>query len=302
MLSDKPATSFILCVYNGEKTLAATLSSLYGQKEIDLEIIAVNDGSEDKSGEILQKFKTKFGRMTIVNIGHSGLAVARNTGIGLARGDYLASAAQDDIYFPEKTIGQIKYLEKNKLDFCFSEVELIDSRGRKTQDKSLKIYNARLLPWPLVIPQVIWRFAVCSPTFLCRKNCYQKLKWNPGILLFNDKYLWIKMFMHFRGGKLPQVALKHRMANRQKQGLYKRNFPAGFLYLEHRAAVLSAVLPSFFPEKIFSGKENFFGLVSCILALQKNPGDKRSFMLLASIYQKYGFSFAAKHFTALAKI
>ena len=146
MLNSKPTVSYILCVYNGEKTLAESLHSLHGQKDIDLEIIAVNDGSADNSLKILKRFKQNFGRMKIITIPQRGLAHARNTGIQLAGGDFLASASQDDIYLPEKTIRQINYLEKYKLDFCFSEVELINYRGRQIEDSSLKIYNASL--WP----------------------------------------------------------------------------------------------------------------------------------------------------------
>src|SRR3989338_3103908 len=292
MLNSIPSVSYILCVYNGEKTLAESLHSLYRQKDIDLEIIAVDDGSGDNSLKILKGFERKYGRMKIVSIRHSGLAQARNTGISIARGDYLASAAQDDIYLPEKTIKQVRYLEKHKLDFCFCEVELIDSRGKKVEHPSLRIYNARFWSMKLVIAQVIWRFDVCSPTFICRKRCYKKLKWNPGMLIFNDKHFWIRMFLHFRGGKLPEIALQYRISNRQKKLLFNRNFPLGFLYLEHRASVLAAVLPSFFPYKILGINKNFFGLVSCYLKLDKNPRDKKSLKLISHIHQRYGFSYA----------
>ena len=120
------------------------------------------------------------------------------------------------------------------------------------------------------------------------------------MLIFNDKHLWIRMFLHFRGGKLPETGLRHRISNRQKKQLFKRNFPLGFLYLEHRASVLAAVTPSFFPHNIPGVNENFFGLVSCYLKLDKTPGDKKSLKFIGRIHRRYGFSYAANHFTRLS--
>jgi len=96
-----PQVSIIIAIYNVGQYLEKCLESAAGQSFKDLEIIAVNDGSTDASGDILQNFRKKDPRLLIVNKPNGGLSDARNAGMAVATGRYIAFLDGDDSYDPD---------------------------------------------------------------------------------------------------------------------------------------------------------------------------------------------------------
>lgn len=88
--------SVIIPVYNVEKYLYRCLNSIINQSYKDLEIILVNDGSTDSSGQICDDFSKKDNRIKVIHKENEGVSIARNTGISIATGDYLAFVDSDD--------------------------------------------------------------------------------------------------------------------------------------------------------------------------------------------------------------
>lgn len=96
-----PKVSVLIPVYNVEKYLEQCLDSIINQTFTDIEIICVNDGSTDKSGEILKRYAAKDNRIKIVNKKNGGLPSARNAGINAAKGEYLSFVDSDDYIQPD---------------------------------------------------------------------------------------------------------------------------------------------------------------------------------------------------------
>lgn len=88
--------SIIVPVYNVEKYLRKCIDSLINQTLKDIEIICINDGSTDKSLEILKEYKNRDSRIILLNQENSGQSVARNRGIEIAKGEYLGFVDPDD--------------------------------------------------------------------------------------------------------------------------------------------------------------------------------------------------------------
>lgn len=88
--------SIIVPVYNVEKYLRKCLDSLINQTLKDIEIICINDGSTDKSLEILEEYKNRDSRIILLNQENSGQSVARNRGIEIAKGEYIGFVDPDD--------------------------------------------------------------------------------------------------------------------------------------------------------------------------------------------------------------
>lgn len=91
-----PKVSVIIPVYNAEKYLNKCLESLINQTLSDIEIICINDGSTDNSLKILQEYAQKDSRIRIIDKKNEGQGKARNLGIELANGEYLAFVDSDD--------------------------------------------------------------------------------------------------------------------------------------------------------------------------------------------------------------
>ena len=88
--------SVIVPIYNVEKYLEKCLKSIINQTLKDIEINCINDGSKDKSGEILEKFKHLDSRLITIHKNNEGLSIARNVGIEIAKGEYLSFVDSDD--------------------------------------------------------------------------------------------------------------------------------------------------------------------------------------------------------------
>lgn len=105
--------SVIIPVYNAEESIEKCLDSIKNQTwKGEFEIIVINDGSADRSGEILENYRKKNPEMPIqlINQENGGVSKARNTGLKIAKGDYIALLDSDDEWLPEKTEKQMKYL------------------------------------------------------------------------------------------------------------------------------------------------------------------------------------------------
>lgn len=92
----KHKISVIVPVYNVEEYLDKCIESLIGQTYKNLEIILVDDGSEDKSGEICDSWKYKDSRIKVIHKKNGGLSDARNAGMDIATGDYIGFIDSDD--------------------------------------------------------------------------------------------------------------------------------------------------------------------------------------------------------------
>lgn len=88
--------SVIVPVYNVEKYLEKCLDSLVNQTLKDIEIICINDGSTDKSGEILCSYAQRYSQIVVLNQLNKGQSAARNYGITMANGEYLGFVDSDD--------------------------------------------------------------------------------------------------------------------------------------------------------------------------------------------------------------
>lgn len=88
--------SIIVPVYNAEKSLEKCLDSLINQTYRDLEIILVNDGSKDRSGEICDIFSQKDSRIKVINQRNQGVSITRNSGIMAATGEVIQFVDSDD--------------------------------------------------------------------------------------------------------------------------------------------------------------------------------------------------------------
>jgi len=107
----KPLISVILPTYNGEKTIKNSIESILNQEYKNFELIIINDGSTDKTAEIIKKISDP--RIKTITQKNFGLPNALNTGIKMALGKYIARQDQDDFSHSSRFSKQIELLEQN---------------------------------------------------------------------------------------------------------------------------------------------------------------------------------------------
>ena len=108
--------SIIIPVYNAEKTIEDTINSIVKQKFKNYEIILVNDGSTDRTGEVISSLTKRFDNLKVFQQKNSGPLIARNKGISEAKGEYLMFVDADD-YLAEGSLNQInRFIQDNDYD------------------------------------------------------------------------------------------------------------------------------------------------------------------------------------------
>ena len=123
--------SIIVPVYNVASYLSKCLDSLLAQDlpQNEYEIIVVNDGSTDNSGNIAQQYADKYANITLINQANQGLSGARNTGIKQAKGDYIQFVDSDD-YLEANVLGELmEQVKKDELDVLRFNYENVNENG-----------------------------------------------------------------------------------------------------------------------------------------------------------------------------
>lgn len=124
--------SIIVPIYKVEDYLPACLDSVLLPGREDYEIIAVDDGSPDRSGQIAEEYAARFpGLIRVIHQENGGLGAARNTGIEAAKGEYLLFLDSDDSLFPGALEEMLRELEKDETcDVLFFNDDQVDESGK----------------------------------------------------------------------------------------------------------------------------------------------------------------------------
>ena len=133
---EKVKVSIIIPVFNNEDFIAKTLESAINQTLKEIEIILVNDGSTDKSLEILNKYKTFDNRIKIINQKNQGALFARFEGIKIAIGEYIQMVDGDDFLQINCCEKLYKYAKKNSLDIVISDYQQNNIKKNGLEEKA----------------------------------------------------------------------------------------------------------------------------------------------------------------------
>lgn len=116
-----PTVSIIVPVYNAEKTLSRCIDSVLGQEYSDFELLLVNDGSRDSSGDICRTYAEKDKRIRLLDKPNTGVSDSRNMAISMARGKYLQFLDSDDWITPNATRLFVETAMKYHCDMVISD-------------------------------------------------------------------------------------------------------------------------------------------------------------------------------------
>lgn len=113
--------SIIIPVYNAEKQLERCIESVLKQDYTDFELLLINDGSSDKSGDICERYATSDARIRVVHKENTGVSDSRNLGISMAKGEFLQFLDSDDWITPEATGLLVRGAEKFNCEMVIAE-------------------------------------------------------------------------------------------------------------------------------------------------------------------------------------
>ena len=123
--------SVITPCYNSEKYIKATIESVIRQSFRAFELIIIDDGSDDSTCEIVEEYQQKDPRIRLLKQAvNGGPAQARNAGIAVAKGQYIAFIDSDDIWLENKLERQIDFMKRENAPISFTAYKKIDVDGK----------------------------------------------------------------------------------------------------------------------------------------------------------------------------
>lgn len=202
-----PLVSVLLAVSNGERYLRAALASILRQTVTDLELVVVDDGSTDETGNILAAVDDP--RLLVLrNEERLGLAASLNRGLDEARGRYVARLDADDVALPRRLERQLqRMVSGSSIAVAGSAVLDIDAYGRPGA--------LHLMPADPVA--VRWAALFSSPFFhpsvLAERAVLERhgLRYDSEYLESEDYDLWTRLLMHAEGDNLPEPLVLYRV-------------------------------------------------------------------------------------------
>ena len=122
---DEKLVSVIIPAYNIEDYIGRCLDSIISQTYKNLEIIVVDDGSKDHTGEILDNYAKKDRRIKVIHKENGGVSSARNKGIEVAEGDYIGFIDGDDLIEPGMYKTLVDLLEEENADIAHCGYQMV---------------------------------------------------------------------------------------------------------------------------------------------------------------------------------
>ncbi|MBU2994050.1 glycosyltransferase family A protein [Octadecabacter sp. 1_MG-2023] len=205
-----PKLTVMLPVYDAERYLREAMDSILAQSFRDFELIAVDDGSGDKSAEILDGYAAKDSRVRVIRQTNGGVSVGCNAAIDAGSGQYLARMDADDIAWPDRFEKQVSYLDTHPkcvgLGTCF---RIVDPEGRL-----LRVVSA-----PLTHEEIDARHAsgkgllsICNPSVMMRMDAVRTVgKYDVDFRSAHDIEIFLRLAEVGTLANLPDILFDYRM-------------------------------------------------------------------------------------------
>ena len=229
-MENSPLVSVIIAAYNAEQFIARTLSSVIEQTYKNLEILVVDDGSKDRTVEIVEQFATKDSRINLLRQPNSRVAKARNLAIKNAKGEYIAPVDADDIWHPQKIEKQIEVFLNSEpsVGLVYTWSFLIDESDRITnrfdEINSFHFSNVARAEGEVYLPLIYLNFIGNASVPLIRKSClnkvgnYNELLEEQGALYCEDWDLQLRIAEFYQYKVVPNFLVGYRRLSNSMSG------------------------------------------------------------------------------------
>jgi glycosyltransferase involved in cell wall biosynthesis len=205
--------SIITPVYNGEKYIVETIESVLNQTYTNWEMLITDDGSTDRSAEIIREYQKKDNRILFFQQKNAGSAAARNNGIRHARGQYIALLDADDIWEVNFLKRQTDFLkEKNAI--------LVYSSYKRINEKSEECLKPLIARSSVTYKQMLLTNYIGCLTGLYDRTKYGKIYLREELKSLRDDYVYWLDIIKLAGIAYgnPETLAKYRFLNSSTTG------------------------------------------------------------------------------------
>lgn len=191
-----PIVSVIIPTYNRASFITKAIDSVLEQTFNDFEIIVIDDGSTDQTKEKLKPYQNKIIYRYQEN---QGIAKARNQGLEIAQGDYIAFLDSDDFWKPEKIQKQIEFFDKHPAYGLVATQCLVNIVDENLE--TLKYVQGEEVHYELTYEKIFQRPFIKTPSVLIKKQCFQEIgTFNEDLRVLEDVDLWLRLAQKYKIG------------------------------------------------------------------------------------------------------
>ncbi|SHF57715.1 Glycosyl transferase family 2 [Desulfacinum infernum DSM 9756] len=214
--SSNPLISVILPVFNAENFVEESIESILSQTANDLELIVIDDGSEDGSWEKIRAAASRDGRIRpLRNKKNRGLIYTLNKGLLESKGFYVARMDADDISLPDRLASQIEFMKEHNVDFCGCWIRLLGSIRKRVicfPETDIGFKTLLLFQTPFSHPTLVMRRKIIHAGFRYRSDAVHAEEYD----------LAVQLAKYYRMGNVPKVLLLYRVHKSQVSNLHRR--------------------------------------------------------------------------------
>ena len=206
-MNNNPKVSIIIPVYNGSNYLREAIDSALAQTYKNIEVIVVNDGSNDNGAT--EKIAKSYGdKIRYFYKENGGVASALNYGIQKMEGEYFSWLSHDDVYLPEKIETQINFLKQYLYPtIAYSDFEFIDSNSELLGIKHVRSFSKTKFRLSLVACHQIHGCSLLIP-----RICFEKIgNFNEKLKTVQDYELWFKFAKDYEFKHIQKILIKSRI-------------------------------------------------------------------------------------------
>lgn len=215
---EKIKITVIIPIYNSEKYLVRCLDSIINQSLKEIQIILINDGSNDKSGEICDQYCRLDSRVNVIHKKNEGVSVARNIGIRLAKGEYIIFIDSDDWIEKEMLKRMLDVIEKENVDVVKCDYKINSSNNHETKNKSnieFGLYNKDKINNELLPSILNNKLRTYVYLLLIRKDIIYKneIYFNENITMMEDFLFYLELLTNSNNWYVINDYLYHYFEN-----------------------------------------------------------------------------------------
>lgn len=220
-----PRVSVHISCYNSEKYISETIKSVLGQRFGDFELIIINDGSRDRTEEIVKSFRDS--RIKYLYQDNQGLPRARNRAVALSNSEFIAFLDHDDLWLPDKLEKQISVFDKD------ADIALVYTNYYKLYPDGKKALGlSRKQPEGRAFGQLLLRYTVSLTTTMVRRKALIELGdlFNERLRIFEDYDVFMRIIFKHKVAYLRQPLTIYRIHDDRATYLFRSSYPDEFDY------------------------------------------------------------------------
>ena len=243
-MKNRPLVSVLMPAYNSELYIAEAIQSILNQTYRNIELIIFDDGSSDKTRQVIQGF-TDPRIIKVLSDQNYGVVRARNEMIDRTTGKYIALMDADDIADPTRLEKQVSVLETGKYDLCGSAQWVLDEGTGRIKKSKDRFSDADLRALLAVY------CGLCNSAMTGKAEIFKRFKYDTSILTSEDYYLWVQMAAAgFRFLNLPERLITYRRYPAQTSSIHLEKFKLTTIEVQKKYLALLQINPDFYPRHL----------------------------------------------------